>query len=222
MDPHLTLAIHQPNFLPNLSFFYKMACCGIFIIVTNIQFEKGEGWQRRHKIKTHHGDQWLSVPVIGSQNQQIKDVRIKNDGQWQRKHTRVLSMTYGKTKEKDLLNKVLAIYEQPWERLVDLNMAFIELLREVLEIKKPKIILDEEVTGRKHELITNVLEKYQATTYLSGMGGKLYMNQNYFDAFEQRGYTCEFIDRDFNKEYPYTILHYLLTQGVGTIQKLLV
>lgn len=208
----MTVAFHQPNFLPNLAFFYKMAVADVFVVVTNLQFEKGEGWQRRHKIKTLHGDQWLTVPVIGSQNQLIKDVKIYNTFAWQRKHYHALKYTYGQTPEPELLARIFAIYQQPWERLVDLNMALIMLLKDTLDIQT-RVVLDEKVGGQKHHLITNICRKYHANVYLSGQGGKHYMTADHHAALARHGVTCRFIERNLYQPYPYSSLHYVLTLG---------
>ena len=101
----MILAFHQPNHLPNLGFFYKLLMSDIFIIVTNIQFEKTEGWQRRHKIKGKDKDYWLTVPVLGSQNQKIKDVKINNTVRWKEKNIKTLYYAYSKTPEKKFMEK---------------------------------------------------------------------------------------------------------------------
>ena len=72
------IAAHQANFLPNLGFFYKMQQADVFVVITNLQFEKQEGWQQRNKIAGANGDMWLTVPVLGSQNQLLKDVKIND------------------------------------------------------------------------------------------------------------------------------------------------
>lgn len=43
------IAIHQPNFCPWLAYFYKMAMADLFIVLTNVQFEKN-GYQNRYKL----------------------------------------------------------------------------------------------------------------------------------------------------------------------------
>lgn len=217
----MVVAIHQPNFLPNLGFFYKMVQADVFVVATNLQFGRGEGWQRRHKIVVGGQETWLTVPVHGSQNQLIRDVRINNGVPWQRKHVRALRMAYGRTAEADLLGRVLALYERPYERLVEVNMAFIELLREVLGVKT-RLVLDEEVGGRRAELLVNVCTKYGAAVYLSGLGGKRYMTAEHFAALEARGVRCCFVERDVTGHYPYSTVHYLLTRGVAAVRRVVV
>lgn len=208
----MIVAFHQPNFLPNLGFFYKMSQVDLFVVGSHIQFEYSEGWQRRHKIQSSGKDLWLTVPVFGSQNQLIRDVRIDNTTGWQRKHRKTLEFTYGRGEYKDVLGQMLRLYDSSWDRLVDLNYSFITLLREVLGIRTP-IVLDEEVTGEKYNLIINTCKKYGADTYLSGAGAKEYMTEEYLANLQASGISHSFVQRNLTPEYPYSTVHYLLTEG---------
>jgi hypothetical protein len=214
----MRLAAHQPNYLPNLGFFYKMAQADTLVIITNVQFSKTDGWVRRHKIVQGKDDVWLSVPVLGSgQSQQIRDVKINLNTDWQRKHQMTLHLAYRATNEQSALERVLSIYDTPWNRLVDLNMAFINCLKDILDIETP-LVLDEEVTGSKHELLIHLCQKYDATTYLSGMGGQIYMTEEYYKGLQDNNVTLQFVENNLTPIYPYTTLHYLFTEGLDWLK----
>src|SRR3989344_1674915 len=115
----MIIAAHQPNYLPNLAFFAKMTKADLFVIITNLQFEKHEGWQQRHKICGPNGDIWLTVPVLGSQNQLIRDVAINNQVNWRKKHSRTIETIYAKSKGKEYIPLVNSLYQKEWRRLVD-------------------------------------------------------------------------------------------------------
>jgi len=216
----MTVTFHQPNYLPNLGFFYKMAHVDLFIVGTNIQFEKGEGWQQRHKIPGPASDLWLTVPVLGSQNQMIKDVKINNAVNWRRKHKKTLELTYKKTPEQELLSKIANVYDSQWVRLAELNLQLINLFKEALGISTP-VVFDEELSGEKYELLLNICEKYKADTYLSGMGAKDYMTQEYYSAMKDRGITHQFVDKNLTALYPYSSVHYILRDGRKAVSQLL-
>lgn len=208
----MIIAAHQPNHLPNLGFFYKMARADLFVIVTNLQFEKQEGWQQRHKIKGPNGDIWLTVPVFGSQNQKIKEVKINNELPWAKKHKRTLELTYKKSSEKKLISKILEVYDRKWERLADLNLALIKILKEELKIPT-KLVIDEEVEGNKEALLINVCKKYGGEVYLSGLGARDYMNEERLAELHKNNIAHQFVEKNITGEYPYSAVHYLLTQG---------
>ncbi|HBT81344.1 hypothetical protein A2757_01555 [Candidatus Giovannonibacteria bacterium RIFCSPHIGHO2_01_FULL_48_47] len=208
----MIIASHQPNHLPNLGFFYKMAKAELFVIITNLQFEKQEGWQQRHKIKGPNGDIWLTVPVFGSQNQRIKEVKINNELGWAKKHKRTMELTYKKSAEKELISKILEVYDQKWERLADLNLALIKIMKEELKIPTP-LAVDEEVEGNKETLLINVCKKYGGDVYLSGLGAKDYLNEERLAELRKNNIAHRFVEKNITREYPYSTLHYLLTEG---------
>ncbi len=216
----MRIAIHQPNCLPNLAYFYKMASADLFVVVTNLQFEKLEGWQRRNKIRGAHGDIWLTVPITGSRTQKIRDVRIDNASDWRSRHPKCIRHSYGSTRELDALEALTRLYDREWDRLADFNLATIFLIREMLGITTP-VVVDEEVTGVKHDLILRVCRKYGATSYLSGLGAQCYSNAAALRTFAEEGVGHEYVDWDFSIGYPYSALHYLLTEGVADTRGLL-
>ena len=208
----MKVAAHQPNFLPNLAFFNKMKAVDLFVIITNLQFEKQEGWQQRHKIKGPNGDIWLTVPVLGSQNQKIKDVKINNHVNWRKKHQKTIQMVYAKSKGKDLIDEINSIYSSEPERLVEVNYKAILKLKDILGIET-KVVLDEKVSGSKHELIINVCKKYRADTYLSGVGALDYMTEERLAELQKNNIEHKFVEKNLTSLYPYSTLHYLLSEG---------
>jgi hypothetical protein len=216
----MILAAHQPNYLPNPGFFYKMAQADLFVIVTNLQFEKQERWQQRHKIPGPHGDLWLTVPVFGSQNQRIKEVRINNDLPWRRRQKRTLEFLYRNSASGEILARILPIYETQWERLVDLNVALIKTMKEVLGIRT-RLVVDEEISGEKEALLVNICKKYQADEYLSGLGATAYMSERYFSELGRNRIRHRFVERNVTAHYPYSMLHYLLTQRPEEVARMI-
>lgn len=56
----IKVAIHQPNFIPNFPFFYKMAMADIFIILKEVQFEKNN-YQNRYLL--NNSNKWVTKSV---------------------------------------------------------------------------------------------------------------------------------------------------------------
>lgn len=209
----MILAGHQPNYLPNLAYFAKMQQADVFVVSSNLQFVRDKEWHRRNRVPGAHGDVWLTVPVEGGAFQVFRDVRIQNSLPWQQRHWRTLQALYAHSAGAEVLPLLEPIYTRRWERLVDLNFALITLVAEVLDIKT-QLVLDEETTGRKQSVLVNVCRKYGADTYLSGAGGRLYMDETYWEALQANGIQSAFVESDFSRVYPYCALHYLLAYGV--------
>jgi hypothetical protein len=124
--------IHQPPFLPWLGVAESMLVCDVFIALDDVQYEAG-GVQNRNRIKTPLGAAWLTVPVRPSFGQLVSDVAISNSLRLD-KLLRTVELNYANAPHFrgnfDRLAEVLI--ESRWQRLVDLNMALLELLRDTL------------------------------------------------------------------------------------------
>jgi hypothetical protein len=208
---------HQPNYLPNLAFFSKMKMVDHFVVITNLQFEKHERWQQRHKIHFNGADHWLTVPIYNINLQMIKDVMINQDNDWRRKHKLSIQSAYGKTADKDVLQEFLGLYDHKWERLAYFNFAIIQKLKDILDIKTP-LVMDHEVEGRRHQLLVNVAKKYNADQYLSGVGARHYLTEEMIEDMAKQGVEHRFVDRNLTAEYPYSTVHYLFTKGVDWVR----
>lgn len=216
----MLMAFHQPNYLPNLSFFYKMAQADLFIITTNVQFMRRE-WQSRAKFAAADGrDLMITVPVLGSNRQMIREAQINNHEKWRQKHARTLTNLYQRHVDPAIVTAIQDVYDTETDRLADLNFRFIGLIRDLLGIRT-QTVFDEEVTGHKHELLINICEKYQVNEYLSGLGGKSYMDEEFVAKLQKHNITHRFVDRDITNEYPYSSLHYILSEGVDKARRII-
>ena len=59
----MIVAIHQPNFLPWMGYFWKIAHVDRFVFLDNVQFSKGS-YQNRVKVKGPQGPHWMTIPVV--------------------------------------------------------------------------------------------------------------------------------------------------------------
>ena len=70
------IAIMQPTYLPWPGFFNLIHQSDIFVFLENAKFEKSS-WQNRNYILMQGERKLITVPVLGSRLQNIKDVKIK-------------------------------------------------------------------------------------------------------------------------------------------------
>jgi len=127
MNTGTKVAIHQPNYLPWMGYFYKMSRADVFVFLDTVQFSKGS-YQNRVKIKTPNGTAWLTQPVSTSGKGSLltRDVEFSNDS-WPEKHYKTLTASYARssfweTYEKDLR----ALLSESSETLVPANVSLIE------------------------------------------------------------------------------------------------
>lgn len=176
--------IHQPDFLPYLGFFHRLLHADIFVILDHVQFvSSSRGWTHRDKIKTSRGAQWLTVAVEKCpRDTPINEVRLSKQVNWRQANLNLLMENYRRAPHFDeIFTHVETLYASAQERLVDFNLRSIELLMELLGIDiKTVLSSDLSPVGRKNELLLNLLGKIGATTYLSGVGAKDYLDPELF------------------------------------------
>lgn len=178
-------AIHQPQYLPYLGFFHKVAQSDVFVVMDDAQFQR-RGVQHRNRIKTAAGEQWLTVPVTKRGAEPSRAVQISATEPWQRRHVTAIRLNYARaTHHAELAPSLYEVLERPWTHLCALSMATTTLIMDVLQIKTPIVYQSEiGVGGRASELLANLCVAVGADHYLSGPGGKRYME---LDAFEDAG-----------------------------------
>ena len=196
---------HQPNFLPYAGFIHKMMNCDQFVLVDNVEFVgKGEfGWIHRNKIRIHNKDEhWLTVPVLqkGRYHQDINEVEINNDEPWRRKHWKSIRLNYKDAPYfDDYADGLEAIYDQEWEKLVNLNVRCLEWLMDCLEIDVPVCLSsDEGISGESSQLVINLCDYFDGDVYLSGTHGRDYLDRELIEDS-----SIELLFQDYEPvEYP--------------------
>ncbi|HPM43709.1 MAG TPA: WbqC family protein [Candidatus Omnitrophota bacterium] len=221
----MIVALHQPQYLPWLGYFHKIAHCDQFVFLDNVQYKDRE-FQNRNKIRTKDGPIWLTVPVSskGRGRQIISRVLIDNGFEWKRKHLAALKTSYGHAAFFERYFPFFEkVYGKSWERLSDLNFHIIEYILKELGISK-RIHLESalDVRSEKTDRIVEICRKLGADTYLSGAGGKDYLEEDKFPAagiklvyqqFDHPTYRQQFMkdDKDF---MPYmSVVDLLFNEG---------
>jgi hypothetical protein len=196
-------AIHQPQYLPYLGFFHKLQHCDVFVALDNVQFQKN-GVQNRNRIKTGQGWQWITVPVLHSFGQLINQVIINSQIPWQKKHLNALKSNYSPARYfETYADQLRGLLDRDWSNLCDVNMALTRWAASALGIETPVVRASAlEATGGQTEHLINICKALGADCYLSGIGGKRYMD---LAAFEAAGITViwqEFTTPIYSQLFP--------------------
>src|SRR5205809_6588550 len=72
----MIVTIHQPNYLPYLGFFHKMANADLFVVYDTALYSKQRGLHNRNRINTPQGAQWLTVPAQHATRHALRYVQI--------------------------------------------------------------------------------------------------------------------------------------------------
>ena len=179
----MKLAIHQPNFLPWAGYFHKMASVDVFLLLDTVQYVKSE-YDNRCKIKTADGEQWLTVPVTTPKiNTLSRDVKISKNVDWKKLHKKTITYNYSKSPFFEKYESMLTdTYDENSESLLELNIVFIYNIKNLLGIETRLLLASElpETELKGTELLLNYCEELNADSYLSGSGGKRYLNEEGF------------------------------------------
>ncbi len=180
----MIISVHQPQYIPWLGYFHKIYHSDAFVFLDNVQYKKRE-YQNRNRIRTKDGSMWLTVPVVTENAYpNIADVRIDNSQEWMRRHWKALSVNYARSAHfKDYGDFFEAVYAKEWERLIDLNIYLIKHINSFFGIDKD--IYSESHLGIKTtntRRIIDICKAMKADTYLSGLGGKGYLEEDLFVA----------------------------------------
>jgi len=218
-------AIHQPNFMPWLGYFYKMLHCDVFVFLDDVPFSKGS-YTNRVKIRNVSGNAstWLTMPVktSGCLNQMIYNVQI-SDEEWKTNIIAKISASYRKSPYyKKYIDQIYcAIDNISIFSLASINKSIILAISSLLDIS-PNFILSSElngICGVSTDKLISICKKIKATTYLSGIGGSKYLDCG---SFQDVNIELKFIDFLKNHDdMSLSILDILFRKGHDVCKRIL-
>jgi WbqC-like protein family len=180
-----TLVVLQPSYLPWLGYFDQMRRADFFVWYDDVQFDKN-GWRNRNRIKGPKGPLWLTVPVRhkGRALQPINAVEIDDHQSWRRKHLLSVEQLYARAPFcETILPRLAQILNQPWDRLVDLDIAATDWMAGELAIDTPRFRASQlNVEGDRNGRLIDLCRHFRATRYLSGDSARDYLDVGRFQA----------------------------------------
>jgi hypothetical protein len=197
----MIVAVHQPNYLPWLGYFYKIARCHVFVLLDDVQFTKNS-YQNRASVKGPKGPIWLTQPVLhsGRAAQATNDVEFDARVPWRAKHLKTLAANYGRAAH---AASILPACEE-WlagdsPHLSETNIALITSVARFLRLPTQFVVSSTlDANLMKGERIAEICRRLGATAYYSGHGARSYQNETLFN---DRG--IELLYSDFTiREYP--------------------
>lgn len=213
------VSIHQPNYIPWLGYFYKIAQADIFVFLDDVQFSN-QGMQNYHYIKTPQGPFRLKIPVKKTFGENINQVLINNDLDWRKKHLKTIEVNYRRSKYfEEVFNDLELLFKSDYNSIADLDRFIIEFVCKKFGIFTKLINSSElNINSHKEEKILDICDTLNCKIYYSGTGAKVYQDE---DNFGLRG-----IELRYSKfqpfEYPQlwgafqvnvTVLDYLMNCG---------
>jgi hypothetical protein len=179
----MIISVHQPQYIPWLGYFDKIAHSDAFVFLDNVQYKPRE-FQNRNKLRTKDDWIWLTVPVTtkGQGRQVLKDVRVDNGIDWPKDHLASIKAWYGRAPYYDRHFQFFAdTYDKRWESLSGLSVSIVRYMMKELSISTPVYFESElGIASKKTDRIVEICGKLKADKYLSGIGGKEYLEEGKF------------------------------------------
>lgn len=150
-------------------------------MMDNTQYDKK--FTNRNKIIVPSGTIWITVPIKKEHKFLLNNlVEINNDLDWKKNHWQKIHHSYENAKFFNLYKDYFdSLYKKDWNFLFELNYKTLTKTIEWLGLKI-EIIKESElnVKGTSTERLVNICKSVGADTYVSGIGGKEYMNEEIF------------------------------------------
>jgi hypothetical protein len=179
----MIVTVHQPNYLPYLGFFQKMANADLLVFFDTALYSKQLGFHNRNRIKTPMGAQWITVPIQHSTVHSMRDVRIVGTD-WARQHRKMIEANYRRAPYyASYADELQATLKKPWTSLAAVNEALIQLVARDLSIHTRTVLastLPSPPSDDPTDKLIHFARSLGADTYLSGIGGHDYLEESKF------------------------------------------
>ncbi len=179
----MIVTIHQPEHLPWLGYFHKMALADRYVVLDATQY-RHQYFQNRNRIIGNSEPLWLTVPIqkLRTRYGLITEQLIDHSHAWIDTYWKSIEYQYHRHPYFDTYGPELrAILKAAPEHLASLNYALIDFFRRALAIDTPLVLASSlGVQGQKTELIHDLCLKTGATVYLSGPSGRDYLDETPF------------------------------------------
>lgn len=180
------VAIHQPNFLPWLGFFDKLARADRFIILDSVPLQlTGGNYTNRVRMVVNAAPAWITMPLRRGHEarNRIDQAEVVDESKWRTKAKRTIEQSYAKA---PFFGPAMAIVDKLFglqtSSLTEINMTGIVAVAEALGLSTKKIVRSSElnVPGQSNELLANLVTAVGGTAYLAGHGAGGYQDDEIF------------------------------------------
>lgn len=207
----MKVACHQPNFVPYLGYFEKMNKADVFTLSDSVLYSR-KAFFNYNTIFDGKNELRLTVPASAHMDNKLNEIKLVDWDFNRRRIIKSLQHFYAKaTFFNHVMPKLVSKLSQEFIYVADLNIELIKFIKDELEIdcrlvRESTLGID---FGDKNQDIVKICKKLGADTYVSGEGGKEYLDLN---LFESNGIKVEFSSSDYPK---YSVLDYLFRNGGG-------
>ncbi len=177
------IAIHQPNYIPWLGYFYKIDQSDVFVFLDDVQYSN-EGMQNYHYIKTPQGSYRLKIPVNSKFGKNINEIKTRDELGWKKKHLKTLELNYKKAKHfEEVFNDYSSLLLNDYTDLSHLDISIIKHICNKFGMSTDFISSSQlELNTKREEKVLDICSSLNSSVYYSGTGAKAYQDEENFNA----------------------------------------
>ena len=191
-------AIHQPHYFPWIGYFDKMAKADTFVILDQLQFEKGSQMVRNRVLDGNGEIKYITISGDTKDflNREYRELLTKDVEGWTVRQMNALRNYYRKAKyQAEIFPLLEQFFQKDFKTICEWTCASMELVRELLEIKTPLIYQSDiqyDRDNKRSDLVYAICNAIGADTYFSGRGASMtYLNR---EKFAENGVKIVFQD----------------------------
>ncbi len=176
----MKVAIHQPNFLPWLGFFRKIALADKFIFLDSAIYSKGS-WINRVRCIVGNEPRWITCPIIhGNYRSLISTITFDERQPWRKRLVCTFQANYAKSKYfNDVMDWLVPLIETPSTNLSAYNINIIKKICGILSLDciffcQSDLISESCAKLTGSEMLSSLCCEVNATCYLAGDGASGY------------------------------------------------
>lgn len=191
----MTIGIHQPIFFPWVGYFDKMAKSDIFVLLDEVQLEKGS-YMYRNRILDKNGNicyLTISGDKHGYLDKKYNEIISTNKDVWIPKHINQIKLSYEESPYFDeVWNEIKSVYDVNRHTICDYAISSVVSIAKLLNIDTKLLLQSDceyDLDSQKNDLVLSICKGLHADQYLSGNGAKKYMEEQ---SFENEGITLKY------------------------------
>ena len=177
----MIIAIHQPDYIPYLGYFYKLAKSDKFVYLDDAQYSN-DNMHNWNKIKTPQGELRLKVPVEHHLGDALNTVRTRDELKWKEKHLKTIEMNYGKAPYfQEIFPRFKELLLQDYPNISEMNIAINTWIAESFGLKTQFFKSSEmDILTVREERVIDLCVALEGDVYISGHGASVYQEEEHF------------------------------------------
>ncbi len=180
-------AIHQPHYFPWLGYFDKMIKSDYFVLLDEVQLEKGSYMYRNRVLNEQGEPSYLTINYEkhGTVGKRYCDICVKGKEEWKKKQEKDIRWYYRKSQ---FFDEAFSLFQDvildDSDYLCDYAIKSIMVCKEALGITTPikkqsEIVLNGD--EKNNHLNIGICKALGMDTYLSGNGARKYNDESMYE-----------------------------------------